>query len=91
MIVGQFGSFIGQFLEAWKGTIEEDDIFITNDPYSVGGSISHLNDWLVLMPVFTNGKLSKLYPLPLRSHLLPLLKSLSCLDCKLWPHDRQWW
>jgi len=57
MIVGQFGSFIGQFLNAWKGSIEEGDIFITNDPYSVGGSISHLNDWLILMPVFKNGKL----------------------------------
>lgn len=57
MIVGQFGSFIGQFLAAWKGTVEPDDIFITNDPYSVGGSISHLNDWLVLMPIFVEGKL----------------------------------
>lgn len=25
MIVGQFGSFIGQFLDAWDGTIEEGD------------------------------------------------------------------
>lgn len=71
MIVGQFGSFIGQFLNAWKGTIEEDDIFITNDPYSVGGSISHLNDWLVLMPVFKNGKLSK-------STLVTLTSMLHC-------------
>ena len=59
MIVGQFGSFIGQFLEVWKGTIEPDDIFLTNDPYSVGGAVSHLNDWIVLMPIFVDGKLSK--------------------------------
>ena len=58
MIVGQFGSFIGQFLSMWKGTIEPDDIFITNDPYSVGGAISHLNDWLIMMPVFVKDKLS---------------------------------
>ncbi|KAI9735145.1 MAG: hypothetical protein M1834_001733 [Cirrosporium novae-zelandiae] len=57
MLAGQFGSFIGQFLDNWKGTIEPDDIFITNDPYSVGGAISHLNDWLVLMPVYVNEKL----------------------------------
>ncbi|KAF7316916.1 putative hydantoin utilization protein [Mycena chlorophos] len=57
MLVGQFGSFLAQFLERWKGTIEEDDIFLTNDPYSVGGSISHLNDWLVVMPVFAHSKL----------------------------------
>ena len=59
MIVGQFGSFIGQFLKVWTGTIEEDDIFIVNDPYSIEGSVSHLNDWLVLMPIFRDGKLSK--------------------------------
>ncbi|KAJ6494693.1 5-oxoprolinase [Mycena vitilis] len=57
MIVGQFGSFIGQFLSMWKGTIEEDDIFLVNDPYSVGGSISHLNDWLVMMPIHMDNKL----------------------------------
>ncbi|KAF7327797.1 putative hydantoin utilization protein [Mycena kentingensis (nom. inval.)] len=57
MIVGQFGSFIGQFLERWKGTIEEGDVFLVNDPYSVGGSISHLNDWLVMMPIHADGKL----------------------------------
>ena len=57
MIVGQFGSFISQFLQAWKGTIEEGDIFIVNDPYSIDGSVSHLNDWLVLMPIHGNGKL----------------------------------
>ncbi|CAK5268563.1 unnamed protein product [Mycena citricolor] len=57
MIVGQFGSFIGQFLDRWKGTIEEGDIFLVNDPYSVGGSISHLNDWLVMMPIHVKGKL----------------------------------
>lgn len=59
MIVGQFGSFIGQFLSMWEGTIEPDDIFITNDPYSVGGAVSHLNDWLIMMPVFVSDKLSK--------------------------------
>ena len=57
MIVGQFGSFIGDFLENWKGTVEPDDIFITNDPYSIGGAVSHLNDWLILMPIFVDKKL----------------------------------
>ena len=28
MMVGQFGSFIPSFLEMWKGTIEEGDIFM---------------------------------------------------------------
>ncbi|KAK9782804.1 putative 5-oxoprolinase [Seiridium cardinale] len=58
MIAGQFGSFIGEFLTAWKGTIEEGDVFITNDPYAVSGAISHLNDWLVLLPIHCDGKLN---------------------------------
>jgi len=57
MIVGQFGSFISGFLEAWKDTIEPGDIFLTNDPYSVAGAVSHHNDWLVLMPIFVEQKL----------------------------------
>ncbi len=57
MVVGQFGSFIWGFLQGYDGTIEEGDIFLTNDPYSVSGAISHLNDWLTLMPVFRDGRL----------------------------------
>ncbi|KXS09711.1 hypothetical protein M427DRAFT_49201 [Gonapodya prolifera JEL478] len=57
MIAGQFGSFISDFIERWTDTVEEGDIFITNDPYSVGGAISHLADWLILMPIHVSGKL----------------------------------
>lgn len=48
-MVGQFGSFIGDFLEMWKESIEPGDIFLTNDPYSVAGAVSHHNGWLILM------------------------------------------
>ncbi len=51
MVVGQFGSFIHGFLQGYDGTVEEGDVFLTNDPYSVNGAISHQNDWLMLMPV----------------------------------------
>lgn len=57
MLVGQFGSFITQFLEAWHGTIEDGDVFITNDVYQVKGAISHPNDVIVLLPIFYEGKL----------------------------------
>jgi len=57
MIVGQFGSYIGPFLEGYEGTVEEGDLIFLSDPYSVGGAISHSNDWLVLMPVFKDGRL----------------------------------
>ena len=60
MIVGQFGSFIPGFLDMWEGTIESGDVFLTNDPYSVAGAISHHNDWLILTPIFFETKLSKL-------------------------------
>jgi N-methylhydantoinase B len=57
MVVGQFGSFLYGFIAGYSGTIEDGDIFITNDPYSCGGAISHLNDWLMMMPIFYEGKL----------------------------------
>ena len=57
MIVGQFGSYIGPFLDGYDGTIEDGDMIFLSDPYSVGGAISHLNDWLVLLPVYKDGRL----------------------------------
>jgi N-methylhydantoinase B len=57
MIVGQFGSFIDGFLKGYDGTIEEGDMFFLSDPYSVEGAISHSNDWMVLMPVYRDGRL----------------------------------
>jgi N-methylhydantoinase B len=56
MIVGQFGSYIGPFLEGYDGTIEDGDMIMLSDPYSVDGAISHLNDWLVLLPVYRDGR-----------------------------------
>ena len=56
MVVGQFGSFIGPFLEAYEGEIEEGDIILTNDPYVCNAAVSHLPDWLVLRPVFKDGR-----------------------------------
>ncbi|KAI5358259.1 Putative hydantoinase A/oxoprolinase, hydantoinase B/oxoprolinase, hydantoinase/oxoprolinase [Septoria linicola] len=65
MLVGQFGSFIGQFLEIWAhkmskkevDDIEEGDVFITNDVYEVEGAVSHLNDVIVLLPIYYEHKL----------------------------------
>lgn len=56
MVVGQFGSFIGPFLEVYSDEIEEGDIIITNDPYMCNAAVSHLPDWLVLVPVFKDGR-----------------------------------
>jgi 5-oxoprolinase (ATP-hydrolysing) len=57
MLVGQFGSYITQFLRIWKGTIREGDVFITNDTYMVEGAVTHLNDVIVLLPIFYKHRL----------------------------------
>ena len=57
MIVGQFGSFIGGFLDNFEGTLEDGDMIFLSDPYSCEGAVSHSNDWLVLLPVFKDGRL----------------------------------
>ena len=40
----------------FDGTIEEGDVLLTSDPYSCDGAISHANDWLVVMPIFVDGR-----------------------------------
>lgn len=89
MIVGQMGSFIREILDVWKDTIESGDIFLTNDPYSVSGAVSHHNDWLILLPIHVNEKLSKscgYYLSHMKANARP-----SCLDSKFWAHDGCRW
>ncbi|OWU71483.1 5-oxoprolinase [Marinibacterium profundimaris] len=57
MIVGQFGSYIPAIVEQFDGDLNEGDIFVWNDPYACKGSISHNNDWCVMMPIFHEGVL----------------------------------
>ncbi len=57
MIVGQFGSFIDGFLKGFDGTLEDGDMIFLSDPYSCQGAVSHSNDWLILLPVFKDGRL----------------------------------
>ncbi len=52
MLVGQFGSYVGGFIETWKRGIYEGDVFLMSDPYKCKGAVSHINDWLVLIPIF---------------------------------------
>lgn len=57
MVVGQFGSYIPGVVEKFAGDINEGDAFVWNDPYACKGSISHNNDWCVMMPIFHAGVL----------------------------------
>lgn len=55
MIVGQFGSYIPEVIDQFGGDIGEGDVILLNDPYLCKGSISHCNDWLVIVPIFHQG------------------------------------
>jgi N-methylhydantoinase B len=57
MVVGQFGSYISEMMETFEDTVEPGDVILTSDPYHCGGAISHINDWLVLVPIFFDGEL----------------------------------
>ena len=56
MVVGQFGSYIPEVIDRFGGEIAEGDVILLNDPYLCKGSISHCNDWLVILPIFFEGK-----------------------------------
>ncbi len=57
MIVGQFGSYVNEMLAEQKFDLEPGDVILQSDPYKCGGAISHVNDWMVLVPVFHEGEL----------------------------------
>ena len=56
MVVGQFGSYIPEVIDRFGGDIAEGDVILLNDPYLCKGSISHCNDWLVILPIFFEGR-----------------------------------
>jgi len=56
MVVGQFGLSIPALLDGYDGTVGEGDILFTSDPYAWGGAISHANDWLIVLPIFVEGR-----------------------------------
>ncbi|NJK79868.1 MAG: hydantoinase B/oxoprolinase family protein [Chloroflexaceae bacterium] len=57
MVVGQFGSYITGLMATWDQTIEPGDVIMLSDPYLCGGAISHVNDLLVLVPIFYEDEL----------------------------------
>ncbi len=57
MIVGQFGSYVAEMLRERNFTLQPGDVILQNDPYHCGGAISHINDWMVLVPIFHEGEL----------------------------------
>src|SRR5438094_10374656 len=52
MVVGQFGSYIREMMERFDQPLYPGDVILLNDHYLRGGRISHINDFLDLLPVF---------------------------------------
>src|SRR3954463_15113677 len=57
MVVGQFGPSIPDFLAGCDGDSGKGDVLLPPDPYAGGAAISHANDWLVVTPIFVQGRL----------------------------------
>ena len=57
MIVGQFGSYVSEMLADQNFDLAPGDVILQSDPYKCGGAISHINDWMVLVPIFVDGEL----------------------------------
>jgi N-methylhydantoinase B len=57
MVVGNFGSHVPEVVNQFKEGIFEGDVIFVSDPYSCGGSISHINDWMIILPIFFNGSI----------------------------------
>ncbi|MFK7964095.1 MAG: hydantoinase B/oxoprolinase family protein [Burkholderiaceae bacterium] len=52
MLSGESGSFLAHLLETLNEDLGAGDVMLVSDPYACGGAVSHLNQWLVFMPVF---------------------------------------
>ena len=57
MVVGQFGAYINEMMAEWDRGIYPGDVILTSDPFKCSASISHTNDWLVLVPIFYEDEL----------------------------------
>ena len=57
MVVGQFGAYINEMMDEWDQGIYPGDVILTSDPFKCSASISHTNDWLVLVPIFYDDEL----------------------------------
>lgn len=56
MISGQTGSFVAHLLESHDLQFAPGDVALISDPYACNGAVGHLNQWLVLMPVFAENE-----------------------------------
>jgi N-methylhydantoinase B len=52
MVMGKFASHVPEVIAQFPEGIQEGDVILLSDPYSCGASISHINDWMIIIPIF---------------------------------------
>ena len=52
MVAGHFGSYITEMLRDNTFDFSPGDVILQSDPYKCSGAVSHINDWMVLIPIF---------------------------------------
>ncbi len=57
MVVGNFGSHVPEVVKQFPEGVQEGDVIFVSDPYTSGGSVSHVNDWMIILPIFYEGTL----------------------------------
>lgn len=57
MVVGNFGSHVPEVVSHFPEGVQEGDVIFLSDPYSCGGSISHINDWMIIVPIYFENRL----------------------------------
>ena len=52
MVVGNFGSAVMDVVQRFGEGLVEGDVILLSDPYSCNGSISHINDMMIILPIY---------------------------------------
>ncbi len=52
MLAGAFGGYMREMLRGRIEDLRPGDVILQSDPYGSDGAVGHVNDWLLLMPVF---------------------------------------
>ena len=52
MVAGHFGPYIAEMIRDSTFDLSPGDVILQSDPYKCGGAVSHINDWMILIPIF---------------------------------------
>ncbi len=57
MVMGKFASHVKEVVAQFPEGVQEGDVILLSDPYSCGGSISHINDFMIIIPFYYQDQL----------------------------------